>query len=354
MVRRRTESSTETTDQNVTENTEAQEAAMSTATEETVAAEATTDPSATEATEVVATEAKPEPEPIDSSAFEAALQAAFENRDESTGVVPEAFSAKVVAEYQALPGARGKAVAKRLLQAGMEEGISKMDLPHARVFIDLQKVCVPAASTSTKEKVEKEPVDPAEGAAARVAILRLAHNHAADTLPEGVEIDRVNDLVSGLVEKLDGEVVTYLAWLNTEVGEGEDEAPEPSVSVIAKKAAKLATGAAASAGGSKSGATGSRSTFVGKRGNILSHMKEAFANEPSGKFLTVNQIADFVSAEYTSTSVDGAGVESSEFRRPSQGAISARLFPTGDKKLNLEDADFVPAEEGGKKGARKN
>ncbi len=140
-------------------------------------------------------------------------------------------------------------------------------------------------------------------------------------------------------------MTTYLEWLNTDTAEGEEAPAEPSVSVIAKKAAKLATGAAASAGGSKSGST-SRSTFTGKRGDNVADNTDALAAKISEDFVTVNEIADFVSKEYTN--------DSGEFRRPSQGAISSRLFPTGGKKLNLEGSGVTPAEVGGKKGATKN
>lgn len=320
-----------------TENTVTEETTVSTATEENPVEVVETE--TTESTEAPAAEATPEP--VDTAAFEAAVTAAFEARNEDTGIVPEDFTAKVVEEYRALPGARGKAAAKKILQAGMEAGVKALDMPHARVYIDLQKVCVPASTSgSSTPREPKAPVDPAEGAAARLAILRLAHNAAPSTFEDGLE--GVEEKTVALVEAHQAEVASYIEWLSAD---DENKGEEPAVSVIAKKAAKLATGSAASAGGSKSGSSGSRSTFTGKRGDILAHIHEAFAAHPSGTFLTINKIADFESNEYTTDGV---------FRRPSQGAISARLFPQGDKKLNLGDSPIVePAEQDGKKGARK-
>lgn len=342
-----------TTDQASTENTETtQETNMSTETY-TEQDQASADEAVTEATEAEATTEDTASEdtasedtetPIDLGPFEAAVASAMENKDSTTGVIPEAYSAAVVAEFRALPGAKGKGAARRYLDAGMKRHVEAMEVLEARVYMDLQKMCTPASSSSApRTPKETVPVDPADAAAARLAILSLAYSHTASTFAPEVDLDSANEKANELVAKLGDEVAAYLTWLTTDTPEGEEQADEPSVSVIAKKAAKLASGGAASAGGTTK-STGNRSTFVGKRGNIANHITEAFANLNSGDFLTVNQIADFQSDEYT----DSEG----NFRRPSQGAISARLFPSGEG-VTCTIEGITPAEENGKKGARK-
>src|SRR5699024_5291652 len=58
-----------------------------------------------------------------------------------------------------------------------------------------------------------------------------------------------------------------------------------------------------------------RSRTGSARGDVAEHIREAFADLPSGAFLTINQIRRHPSAAY-------------EGREPSGGAISARLFPS--------------------------
>jgi hypothetical protein len=353
MARRNFRNTDSTTDQSTTENavnTETtQETTVSTQTPEQIAAdeqldealEASDQANGTAPAQDDTESGEDNEQPIDLGPFEAAVQAAMENKDGTTGVIPEAYASAVVAEFRALPGAKGKGAARRYLDAGMKRHVEAMEVLEARVYMDLQKMCTPASSSSApRAPKEVVPVDPADAAAARLAILSLAYSHTASTFGPEVDLDSAQEKANELVEKLGDEVASYLTWLTTE---GEEAPEEPSVSVVAKKAAKLASGGAASAGGATK-SSGNRSTFVGKRGNIANHIQEAFANLNSGDFLTVNQIADFQSQEYT----DSEG----NFRRPSQGAISARLFPTGEG-VSCTVEGVIPAEENGKKGAKK-
>lgn len=295
-------------------------------------------------------------EPVDTSAFEAAVTAAFAEKDPSTGAVPEAFVQKVSEEYRTLEGLRGKNAAKKYIQNLLEEAVHSLDMTSARAYLTLQDTIKALVATSpTRAAATAAPVNPVESAATSVAILRLALDNVV--LPDSIEQAELDAKVNEIILNTQEEVKAYITWMSTEPPvtvsedgtETEGEKPaEPTVSVVAKNAAKLALGRSAKAGtpraAAASGGVAARSPFLGKRGDIAKHITEAFADKPSGAFMSISEIAAFPSTEYRDS--DGNP------RRPSQGAISARLFPGGDgSKTSVEG--IVGAEVDGKKGARK-
>jgi hypothetical protein len=87
-------------------------------------------------------------------------------------------------------------------------------------------------------------------------------------------------------------------------------------------------------GGSRGGSNG------GPRKDIGKHIREAFESREAGEFLTIAEIAKFASSEYP------------EGNPPSQGAVSARLFPTSGK-CTVEGVEPVDKDGSNPKGARK-
>ena len=83
----------------------------------------------------------------------------------------------------------------------------------------------------------------------------------------------------------------------------------------------------------------SRSGVPGTRGDIGAHIRHALAPHPPGTFMTIAEIRKSSSPFYIN-------------RFPSSGAISARLFPSDGRVVNLDGAR--PAVQDGKKGAVRN
>lgn len=253
-----------------------------------------------ESTEPTTEAPKAEEAPINLDAFQAAVTEALAEADESTGQVPEASIAKVNEQYRALDGQKAKNAARSSLDEKMMEAVGQLNAQLARSYSDL-KVNLSAGGGA---KAEKAPADPTAAYVQRAAALRLAVQIVDADRPEveGVE-DKVNEAVSGAAEQ----VTAYRDWLNLEVPEGEEKPDAPEVSPVVRLAFKAASGKA-------SGRTGG-GTSSGVRRDIGKHIASAFAEQEVGAFLTIAEIAKHKSAEY------GDDV-------PSQGAISARLFPT--------------------------
>lgn len=298
--------------------TPTEEAAVTTtATEVPAQAEATSDTSTTEKAETPKKE-------IDLTEFEAAVEGAVAQRDESTGDLSVEALAPAVAAYRALDGIAAKNKAKHLLTDKMRDAMSSLDIQLARSYMVVQD----NLSAGTPAKAERQPADPTEAFVQRQVGLDLAR--ALLQKPEGISED-----ADARAEKLYGEVFPqaeqYLAW---SVSEDENKGDEPDVPSFVKAAVKLAQGKSAKVGGSR---TGGGST--GERHDIGEHIKQAFENVASGTFLTIAEIRNAKSTEYGDNP-------------PSAGAISARLFPqSGNCSL-----DFVtPGQnEKGNRGATKN
>lgn len=354
---RRTGNSTpaQSSDQAVDSTNTEQENEMTTVTDTTEATEVaestdTTDQAPGETVAVAESEAQASAEAeakaqADMEAFEKSVAEAIEARDTSTGVVPEAQISAVNATYRELDGAKAKANAKKLVGEGMKTALNAMDLTTARAYMNLQEK-LSAAGGGTKAAAEKPPADPTEALAQQFAVLQLANANVS--IAETIDRAKLQELIDKLVSEAGDKVSAYITYLSTETPEGEDEPEEPNVEGYVKNAAKLALGRSAKAGAAKAkasgGGTSSGTSYSGPRRDVAKHIQSAFANLETGKFLTIAQIADHKSDEYTAA--DGT------FDKPSQGAISARLFPSGEgKKCTVEGVEPTTAD--GKKGARK-
>lgn len=262
--------------------------------------------------------------PIDLSGFQAAANEAVAQADESTGELPEAAVAPVNEAYRALDGLKAKNAARAWLEDQMKVAlITEKNAQKARSYIDLKE----KLSAGSKAASTKTPSDPTEAYVQQVAALMLGLQILQDTVPEGVSEDW-GTKVSELLESSASEVESFKSYVEAD----DESATAPEVSPVVRKAFNLAKGKVSSR------VSTPRDPNLPTR-NILNHIKEAFADQPVGSFLTVGEISKFHSNEYGDD-------------RPSPGAISARLFPKGKPALEF-DGIQGSAEEGKPRGATK-
>jgi hypothetical protein len=275
-----------------------------------------------------------EPE-VDFTEYNRVVEEVLATRDTSTGEIAPAELAKVTSAYRALPGPKPKAAARSEAADKMREALSPetQDIALAFAWMKVQEVLT-AGGGGGGTSTSKAPADPTQAYVELVAGLVLANHLATAVQPEGVSEDwetKANELVSSEVASAEA-LIAHLR--------GDAEGDEPEASPLARAAVKLALGKSARVSRSTSGgSTGTRTSSGGPRKSTANHIREAFADKEAGHFMKVGEIAAFSSTEYGDD-------------HPSQGAISARLFPDGDAS-NCK-LDFVePAIEGGVKGARK-
>lgn len=304
---------------------EAQEATVSTTTTE--APVENTEAPSTESTEAPA-EDKASEAPIDLTEFNAAVDAAIEGKDATTGEVAPAFIEPVTKAYRALQGVKAKNAAKSSLQDKMVEFMNKVDIYTARAYLALSEA-VKSAGGSTGGGSGKTPADPTEAYIAKYVTLRLALE--LSTVPEGVAEDwkdKAAALYKSSLESANG----YVAW---QANEAEDKGDAPEVSSIVKTAVKLSTNKQVRASGGGKAST----PYTGERRDIAKHIQQAFDGLESGAFLTIAEIRNATSEEYGD-------------QPPSAGAISARLFPKSGGKCTV--TGVVPTtSDKGHKGAVK-
>lgn len=298
---------------------------------ETEATEATveTNTETTEGTEVPAegTDTKANTEP-DLTEFKAAIDSALQDADSDTGVLPVVAREKIATAYRNLEGLKAKNAAKSLIDDGVREAIHASNLAHARSYAEMRDVT--NETKATKSSAPKAPADPNVAYAHRLASLSLAQTIVGNDVPEGVDLEKAREQADELAGSLGEQVEQYLAWAKSDA---EDKGDAPEVSPVVKAAYKLATGKAT--GSARTGGGG----YEGPRGNIAKHIQEAFADKNPGDFMKVSEIAAFKSSEYPN-------------KPPSQGAVSARLFPESGN-CTVEGIEPVQKGENQPRGARK-
>lgn len=253
------------------------------------------------------------------AAFKEAVEATLthEDRDQSTGTLPEAVKQTVTMAYAQLPGARAKKSARDYLleqmQAQMLLGTPESYL-QARTYLDLNQGVQVSAP---RETVVRQPIDPTDAHVALVTAIFVAPNLV---LPgDGVTSDW-QEKVKAKATELKADTAKYREWLVANVGKPADERSDaPEVDPIVVNAAKLAHGRGMAVRKVKT-ADGSvttvRAPYDGVRRDIGAHIKSAFEGKPSGTFLTIAEIVNHESSEYGGSNP-----------KPSPGAVSARLFP---------------------------
>lgn len=282
-----------------------------------------TEPQA-ESTEAPATETA-EVE-IDLTSFQSVVNDAVATRDASTGVVGDEELAKVTSAYRDLEGLKPKNAAKSWVESQMMEAVSNLDGQLARAF-SLAKEHLTAGSGGGSKSTAK-PADPVAAFVQQHAALQLAVsvvNHSAPEIPGDRD---VNEEISKIVSENTEQLNAYLAWQSNEA---EDKGDAPEVSPVVRAALKAAAG---------KGAGKARTPFTGEKGDVAKHIVEAFAEHPVGHVLKVSEIANFKSSQYPEGNA-------------SQGAISARLFPTSGKPTTVEGVEAVERDNDGPRRARK-
>jgi len=222
-----------------------------------------------------------------------------------------------------------------------------MDLPSAKAYMQMSDA---VAAVKGGGKAERVPTDPTEAFVERIVSLQLALELTKTNVSDevsGTWKDKANELIGNSKDAAQN----YFDWTNRpefdkdSAAEGEEDLPEPEVSSFIKTAVKLAEGKATKAVKStrKVGSGGGTSApFLGERRDIAAHIASAFADLPSGSFLTVGEIQKKKSVEYGDDT-------------PSAGAISVRLFPTKPgAKMSVEGVTPSYSTDGKhKKGATK-
>lgn len=232
--------------------------------------------------------------PIDLTDFKSVVDGA--GKDADSGEVNEDALKSVTTAYRELDGVKAKNAAKDHIETSMKEAILGDNGPLAKSYVLIRN-----AMTAGSSKAPAAPKDPTEAFVAKVAVLMAAQEVLNGNVPEGVN--------EGWVEQAETLAASLTADAQKVLNAGDDE--EIEVGADARKVVKLASGRGVSGG----------STFTGTRRDVGKHIAEAFDSQPSGAFLSVNEIVKFKSAEYGDDS-------------PSSGAVSARLFPkSGNPKL---------------------
>ncbi len=265
-----------------------------------------------------------QPTAPDLTKFTEAVKAALKTADDTTGTLPAEQVALVNEQYRALDGLKAKNAARDYLDEKMIEAVVALDAPTARGYSDLK-----AGLSAGKTAATKVSADPLAAYVARESAVRLALSLLESEAPEGAA-DKVTETVGNLVE----EAKAYQAWTKSEA---EDKGEAPELSAITKSAFKILGGKAAGSGRTSTGAGG-----TGVRRSIGKHIAEAFAGQDAGDFLTIAEIAKFKSDEYGDS-------------HPSQGAVSARIFPDSGTCTveGIEPVEANTVDGKNPKGARK-
>lgn len=244
--------------------------------------------------------------------------AAVSAADTSTGTVDSAHLEAAVAAYREVTGGiKFKNLAKAHITDSMKDALNSGDMsryPEARAYNEIHEAMM--AATKSGASTPREPkvtVSPAKVYADKVSALRIALTLVEDDAPsdaEGWESEVVDS-------DTESETIAAIQAHNTWALADEDErGDEPTLTPLARAAAKIAAGKSPSKVRTTSG--GSTVTYEGPRRSVEAHILNAFSTVPSGTFLTVAEIRAVKSDEYG----DDA---------PSAGAVSARLFPKSGK-----------------------
>lgn len=270
-------------------------------------------------------------------------------RDPQTATLAKAAVETFKGRYGSLDGAQKRAVRAaitaeitRLLDDDNDE-TSFESMLGAKAYNELLAETKKSATT----KAPAVKADPTEAYVDRYMSIALA----GMALPIDTDVNRekANESISALVGRYNTAgspenlaFARYLEWARAE--DKEKRGDEPEVPEFVKAAVKIADGKAAGrvarrASSTRSSGGGGR---VGGGRDIAKHVTEAMAEHPVGEFVSIADIANFKSSEYTDS-------------KPSSGAISARLFPASGGKSTILNIEGVPAEASpsGKKGAKR-
>lgn len=297
---------------------------------ETPAEDATEAPAQTEAP---AEEAKPKTAEELYAEFQAVTNGAVERSDQTTGTVPEADLAGVLAAYKPLSstGRNSKSDAKTWIADVMKDTLMAGNMPGATAWATINKAVVEASNRRSSTAPAKVTISPTDAYVERYVAHILAPQFIP--VPEGLEADwqaKYNEVL----DRENKKVEAYKEWLAKPEAERGDE-PEGTSSIL-KDAAKLGQGK--SVGRRASGTRKAGGGTGGSRKDVKKHIEEFLDTVEVGSEHTVAEIANFKSSEYT----EGEA---------SPGAVAARLFPGEGKQSSVNGFELV--EGGGTRKIRK-
>lgn len=293
--------------------------------EENTVTDTATESEAPEATTDEATEA-----PLDISNFQSVVESALSEADESTGDIPVANISAVTEAYRELDGIKPKNAAKNYVEEQLKLAVDDMDIQKARSYSKLRDNLKAGGSSKSGGGSKKAPADPKVAFVSKLAAHQIAMRLVQADVPEGLDLDACLTEADTLATELAEQVEAQTAYLNLS-DDDRAEAEKPDTTAVVRTAFKLAAGKA-SGGGRTSGGSGvRRDTAV--------HIEQVFADLEPGTFLKVSEIAKAKSAEYGDD-------------EPSQGAISARLFPSSGN-CTVPGVEPVEKTDDNPRGARK-
>lgn len=264
-------------------------------------------------------------------AFKSVANQTAEAADDEGHLTPDQLSPVVTAYRDVEGGNKGKKQARDFVTEQMKATLTSGQ-PNGFVLAmawnsiqDAIQTAPTKSSTGGGGTKAAPAVSQTQLYADKIAALRLGLQLAEANVPEGVDANWEN-LITGDLDKAQ----SLLEFISTEQA---DDATEPEVSAVERAAVKFATGRGPRKAGRPSG-----TPYQGTRRDVAAHIVNAFADKPSGTFLSISEIKSTPSEEYGSDS-------------PSSGAISARLFPRGGAAMSVPGVEA--ANEGGKNGARK-
>lgn len=264
-------------------------------------------------------------------AFKSTALTTVEQADDEGHLTPDQLSPIVTAYRDVEGGNKGKKQARDFVTEQMKATLTSgaaNGFQLAMAWNSVQDAIQTAptkSSTGGGGKSSAPAVSQTQLFADKIAALRLGLQLAEANVPEGVDANW-ETLITGDEAKAQA----LLEFLSTEQA---DDATEPEASQVERAAVKYATGRGPRKAGRPSG-----TPYQGTRRDVAAHITNAFADKPSGTFLSIAEIKATPSQEYGSDS-------------PSSGAISARLFPRGGAAMSVPGVEA--ANEGGKNGARK-
>jgi hypothetical protein len=328
----------EPTDEELVAATEVQDGTDTEADETIPAQDAPGEVTATEGEHIVNAAPAVTPAEIDLTAFNEAIASviwpqgndddkeiqASESANEAAGGEPDdEGKAAVLEAYTGLEGAASKREARNVLQSITTQNMDADLFFTAKKSMLLADHIVKAKAAKTPA-APKAPVNPTEGFIDHLASLNLAFQFAASQTPENVDADWQTKYQA----KVDEISPAFLQVVATEDRTTENPIFAASLKLGARKVTK------ARVSGSSSPREG---VYSGPPRSILKHITEAFAGQPSGTFLKINEISKFESSEYGSD-------------HPSPGAISGRINQANFGEQTGLEAVVVPGEP---KGVRK-
>jgi hypothetical protein len=270
-------------------------------------------------------EAQTQPDPIDLTAFKAQVTAALNERDTSTGTIPDGPVAEVTTAFRGLDSVKAKNRAKDHLNDELKNAINATDIILGKAVMQLTDAVNASKGGGSGTKAERTPADPKEAFVQLVAGLHLAYSLAVEDRPENVDETEARAAIEKLVDESNEPAASYRTWVQAD---SDTRGDEPEVSNLVKRAVKMSLGKVAGTSGRVGGSTG------GPRRDIAKHILEAFAlagKTTAGEKMSVAEIAKQKTEQYPQGDAS-PGAVSARLKGNSKGEVTV----TGVKAVDLD------------------